>query len=727
MKIKNNILTFVLAAGVVHFSLTVSLHANAPHLGYAFPAGGEQGSTFEAMVGGQYLEKENGVYVSGKGVKVSVIEYIEPEWKKKQKEKIALNADGSVSKKKTEEKPVLREGEKYDKYTEELMKKRKARKQKNVQIDDMVRLRVTIAKGAEPGDRELRLMNSDGVSNPLKFQVGTLPEMVASNGVDPFVVTNFLTSLPVLANGQILPGEKNLFSFTARKGQSLVIDVKARALMPYLADAVPGWFQPVISLFNSKGVQVAFVDDYQFYPDPVMIFNVPEDGAYFLEMRDSIYRGREDFVYRMSIGELPFIRYISPMGGRPGVETPVRLVGVNLRDETVRALFPSNGIYSIRARNGKWLSNDMPFMVDDIPDCGEREAKSDSKPGALVQIPVVVNGCISKQAEADAHHLQCKAGECLVVEVYARRLGSPLDSVITLAGPDGKVLMTNDDNVDPAYGLVTHHADSYLMHECATNGIYTVLIADAQGRGGEAFAYRVRFSAPQPDFAVRLSPSGLILPREGSANMNVHVIKKDGFKGPVKLELAGAPEGFSLNPAEISDSTNEYVRVSIRCPEKADLGLIPLSLNASSVVAGKTLVRKVVPAEDMMQAFLYRHLVPGIELMADVVKRRVGTLVVVLDAGNKLRIPQGGSVSLVIRTNNVKGFNGKLRLQLDEPPVGITMDEIIPAAGKMEVALSIHADDDLTKVGETGALVVSGRANAKIQCSTPVVQYEIVD
>jgi len=40
------------------------------------------------------------------------------------------------------------------------------------------------------------------------------------------------------------PGEADRYRFQARKGQELVIAASARELIPYLADAVPGWFKP---------------------------------------------------------------------------------------------------------------------------------------------------------------------------------------------------------------------------------------------------------------------------------------------------------------------------------------------------------------------------------------------------------------------------------------------------------------------------------------------------
>jgi hypothetical protein len=39
----------------------------------------------------------------------------------------------------------------------------------------------------------------------------------------------------------------------------------------------------------------------QFHPDPVLYYEVPADGHYDLEIKDAIYRGREDFVYRITL------------------------------------------------------------------------------------------------------------------------------------------------------------------------------------------------------------------------------------------------------------------------------------------------------------------------------------------------------------------------------------------------------------------------------------------
>ena len=47
-----------------------------PHIGYLYPAGGQQGSVIKITVGGQFIKDANEVYVTGQGVHGSVIRYI---------------------------------------------------------------------------------------------------------------------------------------------------------------------------------------------------------------------------------------------------------------------------------------------------------------------------------------------------------------------------------------------------------------------------------------------------------------------------------------------------------------------------------------------------------------------------------------------------------------------------------------------------------------------------
>ena len=172
------------------------------------------------------------------------------------------------------------------------------------------------------------------------------------------------------------------FRFQAHKGQQLVVVVEARELNPYLADAVPGWFQATLDPLRCQGKELAYNDDYQFHPDPVLFYKIPEDGQYVIEIKDAIYRGRPDFVYRITAGELPFVTSIFPLGGRAGDQIPVTLKGWNLPVDklTMDARDKAPGIYPLSVRRGDLTSNTLPFAVDTLPECFEKEPNDSPQP-----------------------------------------------------------------------------------------------------------------------------------------------------------------------------------------------------------------------------------------------------------------------------------------------------------------------------------------------------------
>jgi len=201
-------------------------------------------------------------------------------------------------------------------------------------------------------------------------------------------------TLPATVNGRIkpglprpatqarfTPGEADRYRFQAHKGHELVIAAAARELIPYLADAVPGWFQAVLTLYDADGNELAYDDDYRFHPDPVIHFAVPKDGEYSIEIRDAIYRGREDFVYRIAIGELPFVTSAFPLGGRAGSKTTVHLTGWNLpaNKMTMNAKGKAPGVYP--------LVNPAVFMVDTLPEAFEKEPNNSPAAAQRVKLP----------------------------------------------------------------------------------------------------------------------------------------------------------------------------------------------------------------------------------------------------------------------------------------------------------------------------------------------------
>ena len=97
----------------------------------------------------------------------------------------------------------------------------------------------------------------------MRFQVGALPETCELEPNNPGIYTSQSPDppldMPVVLNGQIKPGDIDRFRLRAKRGQQLVIETRARQLVPYLADAVPGWFQPTLALYDDEGDEIVRV------------------------------------------------------------------------------------------------------------------------------------------------------------------------------------------------------------------------------------------------------------------------------------------------------------------------------------------------------------------------------------------------------------------------------------------------------------------------------------
>jgi hypothetical protein len=206
---------------------------------------------------------------------------------------------------------------------------------------------------------------------------------------------------------------------------------------------------------------------------------VPSNGTYTVEIHDSLYRGREDFVYRMTIGELPFVTGIFPLGGKAGEKTSIALTGWNLPEKSLERENAEAGITSL---NGNFST---PFHLPwtRLPECLEQEPNDSPETAQAVTLPVIINGRIDHPGDWDVFRFEGKTGDPVVADVDARRLDSPLDSVIKLTDAAGKQLAFNDDYEDKGSGLNTHHADSYFSTVLPTNGTYYLWLGDAQHKG----------------------------------------------------------------------------------------------------------------------------------------------------------------------------------------------------------------------------------------------------
>ncbi|MBN8217057.1 MAG: PPC domain-containing protein [Spirochaetes bacterium] len=732
---------------------------NMPHIGYAFPSGAKAGQKVTVLFGGQNLEGITNIFVTGEKVTAQFQAF------NRDLDRRALNnlenqkavIEGKIKNAGEDEKPALEKRLAYvmqqmsyqepapsDPEMNKFMMGMKQRKQINVQLTDMVRIEVAVPADALPGRREIRLSTPKGISEPLSFFVSQMEEALEREPNDTAKQATPVETLPAVLNGQILPGDFDRFRIKVKKGQNLVFAVQARDLMPYLADAVPGWFQAVLAVYDASGKEVAYADHWRHLPDPLIQYTPAEDGELTLEIRDSIYRGREDFVYRVTVGVLPFITGIFPLGGPLKGKTSVELMGWNLptAQTLVETKAVEGGLIHINPVSSASY-NPINFLVEDLPEIRAAGDNHGVATAQAVRVPAAINGRIEKPGTMDCYRFSGKAGDRVIAEVWARRLGSPLDSALRVLDSKGKVIQTNDDFTDQLAGLVTHHADSYLHFALPETGEYTLLLRDTQGKGGADYAYRLRLSTPRPDFRLRVTPSCVSVPGGGTAALDVHLQRIDGFDGEVTLSLAKAPSGAFLGGAQLK-SLERVIPITLTIPD-VELDRITPQIIATAKIGGKTVRHTAIAAEDMMQAFAYRHLVSAQELVLKVTPKPRLSLAIDVADDNQVPLLAGQETLLPIKLlGTARGARApdsiqRVILELDSPMKGISVSRTTPGNNGLPPVVAVKVDGAAAKPGATGNLVfnaytmtggnrnVIGSATTRtFICTLPAVTYQVV-
>jgi hypothetical protein len=253
--------------------------------------------------------------------------------------------------------------------------------------------------------------------------------------------------------------------------------------------------------------------------------------------------------------------------------------------------------------------------------------------------------------------------------------------------------------------LATHHADSLITFTLPARGTYYLHLGDAQQNGGAEYGYRLRISSPRPDFELRVVPSSISAAGGMTVPITVHALRKDGFSGDIALALKDAPRGFQLSGALVPAGADQ-VRITLTVPPQPQRDPLVVRLEGRANIQGREIRRPAVPAEDMMQAFAYRHLVVAGDLKVVVPRRGafrapariLGEPSLKVSAGDTVRLP----VQLQIPPNNP--FD-KIRFELSAPPEGISLKEVLQVQDGMEIVL--QCDAAKVKPGFKGNLIVN--------------------
>jgi hypothetical protein len=294
-----------------------------------------------------------------------------------------------------------------------------------------------------------------------------------------------------------------------------------------------------------------------------------------------------------------------------------------------------------------------------------------------------------------------------VAEVYARRNGSPLDSVLRLTDSRGRRIAYNDDFEDKSAGLIMHQADSYIDTILPGNDIYTLTLRDIQNHGGKDFVYRLRVGGPRPDFDLRIVPSEIAIRAGYSAAFTVYAFRKDDFSGAIDLKLVNPPDGIALSGGRIPEKLDS-VRLTLTAPQSSDNYPVSLQMIGRASIGAGTVEHLALPAEDMMQAFAYRHIVPEQEWIA-LVTGGPNRRLILTPALQRVSLSPGKQN--IVRYNVAGGgLPGSLILKASEPD-GVAIQKV--DIDKNGIGFILTADPLKVKPGLAGNIIIEAFMTVK--------------
>ncbi len=151
------------------------------------------------------------------------------------------------------------------------------------------RFKVNVAGNVPVGDYDIRSIGKLGISNPRVFSVSDLEE-VSENEPNNLRTAANKVPFQCVINGRVNPTEDiDWYVFPAKKGQRVIIECRAWRIDSRLDGAM--------TLSSSDGKELATSQDENVRDqkrDPMIDFDVPEDGDYFLKFSDFMFNGSMD-------------------------------------------------------------------------------------------------------------------------------------------------------------------------------------------------------------------------------------------------------------------------------------------------------------------------------------------------------------------------------------------------------------------------------------------------
>ncbi|HUR54645.1 MAG TPA: hypothetical protein VMZ71_10970, partial [Gemmataceae bacterium] len=443
-----------------------------------------------------------------------------------------------------------------------------------------------------PGEKDLgrvalfdvRVVGKNGLSNPRAFAVegrAQANEAEPNNDVPQAQKVELNTTVSGVISA---PTDVDYVSFKAKAGVGVVVSC--------LTSTIDSRLQADLAVFGPDGKQLAANRGYRGW-DALLDFLPSADGEYLVRVSQFAYTtGGADHFYRLTVTTDSWIDATYPPFSHDVTTTYGRNLGkaawLRERDKkllTTDPRFTRADGRPFDALVQEWgpppgFGGGLPYLAvagPARPALGGMEAESSDIDGNLkffgggvldnekngtpetaqvVTLPCDIAGRIAKKNERHWYAFDAKKGDVWTLEVFADRIGSPVDAFFVLTDDKGKVITEADDSPDtlsPNQFYTRSDDPARYRFNVPNDGKYRVMVSTREAgiQWGVRDQYVLRIAKERPDFRLCVMPitphvpDAVTLQKGGAAMFAVFVFRHDGFEGGITLKTENLPRGVS--------------------------------------------------------------------------------------------------------------------------------------------------------------------------------------
>jgi hypothetical protein len=517
-----------------------------PEIGYVLPAGARAGTTVDVVIGGYDWTPDTQLFVHDPRIKLEIV---------------GKPSDVLITE------PPYWFGYKARGYAWPLPREFAAK--------------LTVPADIAPGLIRWQVANANGASPVGQLHIGNMPEVPE---VPQSKTPQELSAIPITVSGQIRRIEEiDRYRFSVPAAGPVTIEILARQIGSPL--------HAMLKVKDPSGRAVLDVADTEGR-DFTVTMHADAGVPYELSLHDLDFGGDRSYVYRLMLTAAPHATAAYPAGGPRGQTCAIEFVGIGLatgsqqlESVTRDVAFPTDPEttfidYPIQTPWG--VTKPVRLLVSDLtenvePATGEVTFNS----------PVAVTGAIETRFGSDQYSVAMNKGQPYVIAAAARAIGSPLDLDLTVIGPDGKQVATNDDaagSVDPELAMTP-----------AADGLYKIVVTDRSGKvGGRAANYRLSVAIPKEDVELTL-PTQLSVVLGTQVKLNVKATRKGGFKGSIPITVKDLPPGITLPDNLVIAEDKAELAIDLTCAADAAVSAALCSVSTTLQIGDRTINRVATP------------------------------------------------------------------------------------------------------------------------------------